>query len=163
MACKRSPVRSRYSPPEQDTTQKCAVSFCLHQTSEAFAPPGERRAWTARGHRDWNGPVFSTKKALYFIGSMVLFFLLKLVFGGCITSPAPFSGFCRRFLYNPQVLPKSIVLSASGALRGRFNGSAGKMATFPINRLRGRVGRRRTDDRQKLLYRFPTISVCKIK
>ena len=28
------------------------------------------------------GPVFSTKKALYFVGSMVLFFLLKLVFWG---------------------------------------------------------------------------------
>ena len=27
-------------------------------------------------------PVFSTKKALYFVGSMVLFFLLKPVFGG---------------------------------------------------------------------------------
>jgi hypothetical protein len=34
----------------------------------------------------------------------VLFFLLKLVFGGCIASPAPFLGFCRRFLYNPQLL-----------------------------------------------------------
>ena len=61
-------------------------------------------------------PVFSTKKALYFVGSMVLFFLLKPVFGGCIASPAPFSGFCRRFLYNPQLLTlhhfqKRIVLS----------------------------------------------------
>ena len=27
-------------------------------------------------------PVFSTKKALYFVGSMVLFFLLKPIFGG---------------------------------------------------------------------------------
>ena len=26
------------------------------------------------------GPVISTKKALYFVGSMVLFFLLKLVY-----------------------------------------------------------------------------------
>ncbi len=49
-------------------------------------------------------PVFSTKKALYFVGSMVLFFLLKPVFGGCIASPALFSGICRRFLYNPQLL-----------------------------------------------------------
>ena len=49
-------------------------------------------------------PVFSTKKALYFVGSMVLFFFLKPIFGGCIASPAPFSGFCRRFLYNPQLL-----------------------------------------------------------
>lgn len=51
------------------------------------------------------GPVISTKEALYFVGSMVLFFLLKLVFGGgCIALLAPFSGFCRRFLYNPQFL-----------------------------------------------------------
>ena len=49
-------------------------------------------------------PVFSTKKALYFAESMVLFFLLKPILGGCIASPAPFSGFCRRFLYNPQLL-----------------------------------------------------------
>ena len=27
-------------------------------------------------------PLFSTKKALYFVGSMVLFFLLKPIFGG---------------------------------------------------------------------------------
>ena len=30
------------------------------------------------------GPVFSTKKALYFVGSMVLFFLLKQVFGAAL-------------------------------------------------------------------------------
>ncbi len=33
-------------------------------------------------------PLFSTKKALYFVGSMVLFFLLKPIFGGCTKSPA---------------------------------------------------------------------------
>ena len=48
-------------------------------------------------------PLFSTKKALYFVGSMVLFFLLKPIFGGCVASPAPFSGFCRRFRYTPNV------------------------------------------------------------
>ena len=35
-------------------------------------------------------PVIFTKKALYFVGSMVLFFLLKPIFWGCIASPAPF-------------------------------------------------------------------------
>lgn len=35
-------------------------------------------------------PDSSTKKALYFAGSTVLFFLLKMVFGGCVASPAPF-------------------------------------------------------------------------
>ena len=48
-------------------------------------------------------PLFSTKKALYFVGSMVLFSLLKSIFGGCIASPAPFSGFCRRFRDTPNV------------------------------------------------------------
>ena len=56
------------------------------------------------GHRDQNRPGILHQKALYFVGSMVLFFLLKPIFGGCIASPAPFSGFCRRFLYNPQLL-----------------------------------------------------------
>ena len=49
-------------------------------------------------------PLFSTKKALYFAGSTVLFFLLKPIFGGCVASPAPFSGFCRQFLYTPLFL-----------------------------------------------------------
>jgi len=48
-------------------------------------------------------PLFSTKKALYFVGSMVLSFLLKPIFGGCIASPAPFSGFCRRSSYAPAI------------------------------------------------------------
>ena len=34
------------------------------------------------GHRDQNRPGNLHQKALYFVGSMVLFFLLKLVFGG---------------------------------------------------------------------------------
>ena len=59
MACKRSAVRSRYSPPKK---------HCTSQEVWCFS------------------------------------FLLKPVFGGCIASPAPFSGFCRRFLYNPQLL-----------------------------------------------------------
>ena len=63
---------------------------------------GRALAWHARGHRF--DPGILHQKALYFVGSMVLFFLLKPVFGGCIASPAPFSGFCRRFLYNPQLL-----------------------------------------------------------
>ena len=61
---------------------------------------GRALAWHARGHRF--DPGILHQKALYFVGSMVLFFLLKPIFGGCIASPAPFSGFCRRFLYNPQ-------------------------------------------------------------
>ena len=63
---------------------------------------GRALAWHARGHRF--DPGILHQKALYFVGSMVLFFLLKPIFGGCIASPAPFSGFCRRFLYNPQLL-----------------------------------------------------------
>ena len=63
---------------------------------------GRALAWHARGHRF--DPGILHQKALYFVGSMVLFFLLKPIFGGCIASPAPFSGFCRRFLCNPQLL-----------------------------------------------------------
>ena len=63
---------------------------------------GRALAWHARGHRF--DPGILHQKALYFVGSMVLFFLLKPIFGGCIASPAPFSGFCRRFPYTPQLL-----------------------------------------------------------
>ena len=48
-------------------------------------------------------PVFSTKKALYFVGSMVLFFLLKPIFGGCIASPACLLGFLRKTEMFPQI------------------------------------------------------------
>ena len=39
------------------------------------------------------GPVFSTKKALYFVGSMVLFFLLKPVFGAAFLRLHRFQAF----------------------------------------------------------------------
>ena len=73
-----------------------------HTSFGGLAQLGER----LHGMQEVSGsiPLFSTKKALYFAGSTVLFFLLKPIFGGCIASPAPFSGFCRRFLYNPQLL-----------------------------------------------------------
>ena len=91
---------------KKSITQKCVVLLLLQaaQQQREFRSAGRASAWAARGHRDLNSPVISTPKALYFVGSMVLFFLLKQVFGGCIASPAPFSGFCRRFLYNPQLL-----------------------------------------------------------
>ena len=73
-----------------------------HTSFGGLAQLGER----LHGMQEVSGsiPLFSTKKALYFVGSTVLFFLLKPIFGGCIASPAPFSGFCRQFLYNPQFL-----------------------------------------------------------
>ena len=77
---------------------------------------GRALAWHARGHRF--DPGILHQKALYFVGSMVLFFLLKPIFGGCIASPAPFSGFCRRFLYNPQLL--TLHRFQKGMFAGRF-------------------------------------------
>ena len=41
---------------------------------------GRALAWHARGHRFDSGILH--QKALYFVGSMVLFFLLKPIFGG---------------------------------------------------------------------------------
>ena len=68
------------------------------------------------GHRF--DPGILHQKALYFVESMVLFFLLKPIFWGCIASPAPFSGFCRRFLYNPQLL--TLHRFQKGMFAGRF-------------------------------------------
>ena len=48
-------------------------------------------------------PVFSTKKALYFVGSMVLFFFTEADFGGCIASPAYLLGFLRKTEMFPQI------------------------------------------------------------
>ena len=83
---------------QQKTPSKRFASWILWGISSA----GRALAWHARGHRF--DPGILHQKALYFVGSMVLFFLLKPIFGGCIASPAPFSGFCRRFLYNLQFL-----------------------------------------------------------
>ena len=51
-------------------------------------------------------PVFSTKKALYFVGSMVLFFLLKQKMGAALFRLHRFQMFCRRF----SAAPESLVL-----------------------------------------------------
>ena len=67
------------------------------------------------------GPVFSTKKALYFVGSMVLFFLLKLIFflgGGGIASSAPFSkrNVCRPVFQQAAASSPSIDAAKGGGL-----------------------------------------------
>ena len=69
---------------------------------------GRALAWHARGHRF--DPGILHQKALYFVGSMVLFFLLKPVFGGlhCFTCtvfkkeclPPGFSAGCCIILFN---------------------------------------------------------------
>ena len=48
-------------------------------------------------------PLFSTKKALYFVGSMVLFFLLKPILGSRIALPACLLGFLRKTGMFPQI------------------------------------------------------------
>ena len=59
-----------------------------HTSFGGLAQLGER----LHGMQEVSGsiPLFSTKKAPYFAGSTVLFFLLKMVFEGCVASPAPF-------------------------------------------------------------------------
>ena len=47
-------------------------------------------------------PVISTKKALYFVGSMVLFFLLKPVFGTALLRLHRFQAFAGGFDTTPN-------------------------------------------------------------
>ncbi|MBS6699842.1 MAG: hypothetical protein KH269_12515 [Faecalibacterium prausnitzii] len=49
-------------------------------------------------------PLFSTKKGTVLRRKYGAFLFAEADFWGCIASPAPFSGFCRRFRYNPQRL-----------------------------------------------------------
>lgn len=49
-------------------------------------------------------PDCSTKKSTVLRLKYGAFLFAEADFWGCIESPAPFSGFCRRFLYNPQLL-----------------------------------------------------------
>ena len=52
-------------------------------------------------------PLFSTKKALYFVESMVLFFLLKQKMGGYTVSPASFSDVLQAVQCSPRVIGAS--------------------------------------------------------
>ena len=63
---------------------------------------GRALAWHARGHRF--DPGILHQKALYFAGSMVLFFLLKPIFGAALLRLHRFQAFAGGFLYNPQLL-----------------------------------------------------------
>ena len=63
---------------------------------------GRALAWHARGHRF--DPGILHQKSTVLRRKYGAFLFAEAVFGGCIASPAPFSGFCRRFLYNPQLL-----------------------------------------------------------
>ena len=83
MACKRSAVRSRYSPPKKHCTSHEVRCFSFF----------EAKFW-----------------------------------GGCIASPVPFSGFCRRFLYNPQLL--TLHHFQKGMFAGRFLASC---CIIPLN------------------------------
>ena len=53
------------------------------------------------------GPVFSTKKALYFVGSMVLFFFSAAKNGGCTALPASFSDVLQAVQCSPRVIGAS--------------------------------------------------------
>ena len=48
-------------------------------------------------------PLFSTKKALYFVGSTVLFFLLKQKMGAALFRLHRFQTFCRRASDTPDL------------------------------------------------------------
>ena len=52
-------------------------------------------------------PLFSTKKALYFVGSMVLFFFSAAKNGGCTALPASFSDVLQAVQCSPRVIGAS--------------------------------------------------------
>ena len=53
------------------------------------------------------GPVISTKKALYFVGSMVLFLFAEAKNGGCTVSSTPFSDVLQAVQCSPRVIGAS--------------------------------------------------------
>ena len=63
---------------------------------------GRALAWHARGHRFDPGNLH--QKSTILRRKYGAFLFAEAGFGDCIASPAPFSGFCRRFLYNLQFL-----------------------------------------------------------
>ena len=63
---------------------------------------GRALAWHARGQRF--DPAILHQKSTVLRWKYSAFLFAEAGFWGCIASPAPFLGFCRRFLYNPQLL-----------------------------------------------------------
>ena len=59
---------------------------------------GRALAWHARGQRF--DPAILHQKSTVLRRKYGAFLFAEADFWGCIASPAPFSGFCRRFLYN---------------------------------------------------------------
>ena len=127
---------------------------------------GRALAWHARGHR-FDPGILHQKSTV-----------LRRKYGAFLFAEADFWGLhcfaCTVFrllqavpIQPPMAFHKFGTISASLSStlsvpsKGRFNGCAGKRATFPINRLRGRVSSRRTEDGQKLLLWLPTISAYK--
>ena len=77
---------------------------------------GRALAWHARGHRF--DPGILHQKALYFVGSMVLFFLLKPVFGAALLRLHRFQKgmFAARFFSRLSHHPPSIDAAKGGGL-----------------------------------------------
>ena len=63
---------------------------------------GRALAWHARGQRF--DPAILHQKSTVLRRKYGAFLFAEADFWGCIASPAPFSGLCRQFLYNPQLL-----------------------------------------------------------
>ena len=83
---------------QQKTPSKRFASWILWGISSA----GRALAWHARGHRF--DPGILHQKSTVLRRKYGAFLFAEAGFWGCIASPAPFSGFCRRFLYTPQLL-----------------------------------------------------------
>ena len=65
-------------------------------------PFGRALAWHARGQRF--DPAILHQKSTILHVKYGAFLFAEADFWDCIASPAPFSGLCRQFLYNPQLL-----------------------------------------------------------
>ena len=114
LVSKRTPsqIVLRQSNSQQKTPSKRFASWILWGISSA----GRALAWHARGHRF--DPAILHPKSTVLRWKYSAFLFAEAGFWGCIASPAPFLGFCRRFLYNPQLL--TLHRFQKGMFAGRF-------------------------------------------
>ena len=79
--------------------------FSTLSKSGGLAQLGER----LHGMQEVSGsiPLFSTKKALYFVGSMVLFFFSAAKNGGCTALSASFSDVLQAVQCSPRIIGAS--------------------------------------------------------
>ena len=137
------------------------ISVVRHGTNIwGISSAGRALAWHARGHR-FDPGILHQKSTVLRRKYGAFLFTEAGFWGAALLRLHRFQAFAGGSYTTPKYFRKVLSSTLPMPSKGDLTGAQGRNVTSPINRLRGRVSRRRTDDRQKLLHRLSTISAYK--